>query len=373
MFLSMPHQVLRHNQMACSSPHWKNRHPCPGNGHGHRRRYRNNKCMRMSMPSTFSNSLFSHDCRQEYHFSESNNNICLSIDLPGVKSKDLNVVFENDTLYISASRHYYQGPQDQHAESSVLRRFAIDGTIVDTSNFKANLADGVLVVTAPKKAKEEDRVVPITTNQDTLPANEKQDANENDMFEISVDVPGVKSADLKVEVIEDGKILRVAGHRKGRIPFVRLFSIDNVHETIDTLNLQGNLSDGVLVLRAPKKTKTVNEQRNVKIGIDVTTHEHEHDHEQNTNEEDGKMQVENDDTVEVNNTKQQEEKEKKTNDGGNDKTTESATSDATQVDQDNGEEKDIEVGTGEIEVVTVSEKEATNTEDTWEEIDNGNH
>jgi len=323
--------------------------------------------MRMTTaPSPFSTTSMSSDYdAQDYYFSESKDGIRLSIDLPGVKNKDVNVEFENDTLCISGIRyhhhHHHHDPCHRSSQKSFLRRFAIDGNVVDTSNTKANLVDGVLVITAPKKAKEEDRIVPITTNQHTslsIPADQDgENKDNNNTFTIVVDVPGVKSSDLKVDIIEDGKIMRVAGHRHGRAPFVRLFSIDNAKETIDTSKLEGSLADGVLVLKAPKKTKTVNSEKENKIKITVTSHYE--------TEKEEKMEEENQPSVEVVQDVNQDEK---LSSNSGDKNTDIATNATVQIDQSHKEEEDIEVKSGKVEVTTVTEMEVTNTEEAWEEL-----
>lgn len=377
MFLSIPHQALRSNRMACSSPAgWRHHynhsdHVRGGNGCDRRHLYRKNKCLRMSKPSSFvTRGPFSEDStQQEYHFSDYNDGISLSIDLPGIKNKDLNVKFENDTLVISATRHYHHGSHEPRADRSIVRRFAIDGNIIDSTTFKANLADGVLIITASKKSKEEDRNIPITTEAHEVPTN-RSDHDET-TFEISVDVPGVKSTDLQVDVIEDGKLLRVAGQRRGHVPFVRLFSIDTNQETIDVSNLRGNLSDGVLVMKAPKLNKNANKNEENKVTITVTTHEHDFGDKKNMEEDTHNV------TVDLSNDTQAEEDEKEeeeieANKSIADEKDYNDTPDAMEVEQgsnSNNNEEDIVVESKEIEVETVTENEEVDAEETWEEVE----
>jgi HSP20 family protein len=76
----------------------------------------------------------------------------------------------------------------------------------------------------------------------------------DDAIQLSVDVPGVKAKDLKIQV--DDNILRVSGERKtagSESTFTRSFSIDP--NTVDVDNLMANLDCGVLNLTAPKRTK----------------------------------------------------------------------------------------------------------------------
>jgi HSP20 family protein len=72
--------------------------------------------------------------------------------------------------------------------------------------------------------------------------------------QLSVDVPGVKSSDLKVEV--EDNVLRVTGERKtagSESRFVRSFAIDR--ESIDPSHVKANLDCGVLTLTVPKREK----------------------------------------------------------------------------------------------------------------------
>jgi HSP20 family molecular chaperone IbpA len=73
--------------------------------------------------------------------------------------------------------------------------------------------------------------------------------------ELSLDVPGVKAQDLKVQV--EGGVLSVSGERKttGRqMKFDRSFAIDI--NLIDASAVKANLDAGVLTLTVPKRTKS---------------------------------------------------------------------------------------------------------------------
>jgi HSP20 family protein len=86
-------------------------------------------------------------------------------------------------------------------------------------------------------------------------------AETSEHFVATLDLPGVKAEDLKLEVTE--KVLTVSGHRKREIPdnagrstanrtlssFSRNFSIPTA---IDTGKIEAELSDGVLKVLMPK-------------------------------------------------------------------------------------------------------------------------
>jgi HSP20 family molecular chaperone IbpA len=79
-----------------------------------------------------------------HHLHETENEVTLSIDVPGVKSNDLQVQFEDNVLRISGER------KTAGSESKFVRSFAMDPTNVDVDNMKANLDCGVLTLTVPK-------------------------------------------------------------------------------------------------------------------------------------------------------------------------------------------------------------------------------
>mmetsp|Transcript_23111 Transcript_23111/g.39270 ORF Transcript_23111/g.39270 Transcript_23111/m.39270 type:complete len:144 (+) Transcript_23111:29-460(+) len=85
-------------------------------------------------------------------------------------------------------------------------------------------------------------------------------ANENDWYELSVEVPGVKSKNLVVTI--DGNLLRLTGSRKilsanGRVrrnfKFIKSFPLD---DEVDTERLGVHLAHGVLVVSGPKKSSS---------------------------------------------------------------------------------------------------------------------
>merc|ERR1712137_908997 len=95
--------------------------------------------------------------------------LVLSLDVPGVKAKDLQVETKADThryrhrvLEISGTRKRMDG-----TDETFVRGFTIDERVADVSNMTANLADGVLVVTVPKCTQEEEakpRTIEISEN-----------------------------------------------------------------------------------------------------------------------------------------------------------------------------------------------------------------
>jgi HSP20 family protein len=76
---------------------------------------------------------------------------------------------------------------------------------------------------------------------------------------IAVDVPGVKPDNMKVELEDDGHVVHMCGDRKtktdNRYEEYRFDKRFTLGKDLDSSKLTAHLSDGVLVLTAPKKEK----------------------------------------------------------------------------------------------------------------------
>ena len=78
---------------------------------------------------------------------------------------------------------------------------------------------------------------------------------ETDRFALFMELPGVKSEDLKVELTNG--ILRIQGQRKkgdANLKFTRKLQIDE--DAMDASQMTATLSDGILEISAPKKQPT---------------------------------------------------------------------------------------------------------------------
>jgi HSP20 family molecular chaperone IbpA len=98
---------------------------------------------------------------------DTKNELRLSIDLPGVKPSDLSVATDGDVIHITASRHISTSGGRSNKKSRISKLFHVDSQTVDLSQLKANLSDGVLVLSAPKQVKPEPRSIAVTTGRDT--------------------------------------------------------------------------------------------------------------------------------------------------------------------------------------------------------------
>ncbi|GKY90846.1 hypothetical protein MPSEU_000057400 [Mayamaea pseudoterrestris] len=88
-------------------------------------------------------------------------------------------------------------------------------------------------------------------------------------YHISVDLPGVKPSDMKVEVENDNKVLHIYGGRKvtkgDSVTETRFDKRFTIGENIDIEKMSANLHDGVLELEAPKREETRPKTRTIEV------------------------------------------------------------------------------------------------------------
>lgn len=99
-----------------------------------------------------------------YEINESDDKYEIAVDVPGVEASDMTVNLEHEgkVVHISGGRKVVK--DDMVTETKFEKRFTI-GTNVDVTKMSAHLADGVLVLSAPKKQKEEPPVMNIAVEE----------------------------------------------------------------------------------------------------------------------------------------------------------------------------------------------------------------
>lgn len=102
-----------------------------------------------------------HALSSEYE--EDDNEVRFSIDMPGVKASDLDVTLKDGHLHVSGVRRTKVAEGKTVKRARYARTFTLDQDATDVSKMKANLADGVLVVTVPKKPKKTPMKITVTT------------------------------------------------------------------------------------------------------------------------------------------------------------------------------------------------------------------
>ncbi len=84
----------------------------------------------------------------------------VSIDLPGVVRSDIDITLDSDFLLVRAKR---DGESDGLPTRMYTKKLAVSENEVDMEQLKANLKNGVLVISAPKKKTiETKRKIPVS-------------------------------------------------------------------------------------------------------------------------------------------------------------------------------------------------------------------
>lgn len=182
-----------------------------------------------------------------FYIQDTQDHYSISFDVPGVKLQDVKVQVTDSVLRVAAERK-----TGGKTVSKFMQKFDLDDNIIDMSQVKATLADGVLTIIASKKAESAPSVITIST---TEPCEVDKDG-----LNLSLDVPGIKLADL--EVTYHRGILNIRGERiqmnsngKRQVVSKVKRSFQLKEKLVDLGKIQAFLCDGVLTLTAPSKPK----------------------------------------------------------------------------------------------------------------------
>jgi HSP20 family protein len=96
---------------------------------------------------------------------ETEDALCVVMEMPGVEKKDLNVALENDALRVDGQIDFskYEGMEPVYTEYNVghyTRSFTLSNKI-DQERISAQLDDGVLTLTLPKAKEARPRRISI--------------------------------------------------------------------------------------------------------------------------------------------------------------------------------------------------------------------
>lgn len=122
----------------------------------------------------------------------------LSIDLPGVKVNDLQITVEQDVLHIDGFRRIFTREGDTTKRSRFSYTVAVDED-ADLTGICANLSDGVLVITAPRKPRPEPIIVPISTELHEAFTKKSFETKETEMKEKSKERSKAKEIEVNVQ------------------------------------------------------------------------------------------------------------------------------------------------------------------------------
>ena len=96
---------------------------------------------------------------------ETEKDIILTADMPGVKTKDLTIDLRDDTLTLSGDIEPFENPDEQdmmieYEVGKFYRQFTLS-EVIDQSKIDANLSDGVLRLVLPKIEKAKPRRIEV--------------------------------------------------------------------------------------------------------------------------------------------------------------------------------------------------------------------
>jgi HSP20 family protein len=100
---------------------------------------------------------------------ETDNELVLKADVPGVELKDIDIRIENGTLLLKGERKFEREEKNkgfhrlERSYGSFVRYFTVPDT-VDTENVKADFQNGVLSITLPKKEIAKPKAIKVQVN-----------------------------------------------------------------------------------------------------------------------------------------------------------------------------------------------------------------
>ena len=101
---------------------------------------------------------------------ESDNNIVLKAELPGVDPKDVEVRVEDSTLYLKGERKFEKEVKEdnyhriERSYGSFARSFSLPATI-DSEKVQAEYKDGLLTLTIPKREEARPKTIKINVSK----------------------------------------------------------------------------------------------------------------------------------------------------------------------------------------------------------------
>lgn len=97
---------------------------------------------------------------------ESENDLTLRMDVPGIELKDIDINLENDTLTVKGERRFESSDNSrgyhriERSYGAFARSFTLPNT-VDTEKVRADYKNGVLSITLPKKEVAKPRTIKV--------------------------------------------------------------------------------------------------------------------------------------------------------------------------------------------------------------------
>jgi HSP20 family molecular chaperone IbpA len=205
-------------------------HPCASRGC---------KALRSSKPSY---------SRFQYYVEHKEDVSIISLDLPGVKDNEVQVEFHNGVVKVETNQHILQ--------------FRVSEKRLDHEAIRADLTNGVLSVTIPKKAEEAPRTIPVSLEYPTTESTTDGDKS----IRFTVDLPGVKAEDLKLEIKDSTLSLHAKRYYGERVTSTdKHFAVDETK--VDASAFKAHLANGVLTITGTRKERSEPAVHSIPVSI----------------------------------------------------------------------------------------------------------
>lgn len=175
------------------------------------------------------------------HIQDSGDAYTFSLDLPGIKRSDAKVELRDGVLRVEAERRL-----GNNGSAKQVQHFLLKDHLIDQEAVKANLADGVLTITVPKKANATPVIIRVVAGS---PPESTEDAKE---VRLTLDLPGVKASDLKLELHPGSISLHAERKVGGRVTAIdKHFAVDQTRVDFSAFN--AFMEDGILTITGYRK------------------------------------------------------------------------------------------------------------------------
>jgi HSP20 family molecular chaperone IbpA len=185
--------------------------------------------------------------RFQYHVENKEDVSIVSLDLPGVKDNEVKVEFHNGVVKVETNQHIF--------------KLRVNEKRLDLEAIRANLTNGVLTVTIPKKAEEAPRSIPVSLEYPTTEPTTDDDKS----VRFTVDVPGVKAEDLKLEIKDSTLSLHAKRYYGERVSSTEKYF--TVETKVDASAFNAYLANGVLTITGKRKESSEPAIRSIPVSI----------------------------------------------------------------------------------------------------------
>jgi len=176
--------------------------------------------------------------KDKSRWDESDTHYTFQMDVPGVKAHQVTIEEKDGEIEVAAIR-----TSGEEVTKTYQDVFYIRPSKSDLSGLVATLNEGVLMVTVPKKNQEP---LALAVEAGSAP----NEAAEGQEFRFSMDLPGVKLADIKVQVHEEKIHLEASRNVGERNMLLRRTTEVNDPANTDMSQARAFLGDGVFTMIA---------------------------------------------------------------------------------------------------------------------------